>query len=156
MVIGPAHLAIRSMAARWPAPSPNCSGPEPGSYRGSGDACAGTHPATAATQIPCTGSCFVNRKADCATRRRDDCIDGIQPVRRIPDRSHCHSGPHRPIWRDRRLTYAEMDSRISGIAHYLAAQGLGCHTERDALPDISRARITWVYTCATAINIWSR
>lgn len=37
------------------------------------------------------------------------------------------------IWRDRRLSYAEMDSRITGIAHYLAAQGLGCHTERDAL-----------------------
>lgn len=37
------------------------------------------------------------------------------------------------IWRDRRLTYAEMDSRVSGVAHYLAAQGLGCHTERDEL-----------------------
>ena len=43
--------------------------------------------------------------------------------------------PHQTvlIWRDRRLTYAEMDSRISGIAHYLASQGLGCHTERGDL-----------------------
>lgn len=37
------------------------------------------------------------------------------------------------IWRDRRLTYAEMDARIDGVAHYLMAQGLGCHTERDQL-----------------------
>lgn len=37
------------------------------------------------------------------------------------------------IWRDRRLTYAEMDARIDGVAHYLAGQGLGCHTERNAL-----------------------
>lgn len=37
------------------------------------------------------------------------------------------------IWRDRRLTYAAMDARIDGVAHYLAAQGLGCHTERDQL-----------------------
>ena len=37
------------------------------------------------------------------------------------------------IWRDRRLTYAQMDSRIDGIAHYLVTQGLGCHTERDQL-----------------------
>ena len=37
------------------------------------------------------------------------------------------------IWRDRRLTYGQMDARIDGIAHYLVAQGLGCHTEREAL-----------------------
>ena len=37
------------------------------------------------------------------------------------------------IWRDQRLTYAHMDARIDGIAHYLVARGLGCHTERDAL-----------------------
>ncbi len=37
------------------------------------------------------------------------------------------------IWRDRRLTYAQMDARIDGIAHYLVEQGLGCHTERDQL-----------------------
>ena len=36
-------------------------------------------------------------------------------------------------WRDQRLTYGQMDSRIDGIAHYLTAQGLGCHTERDQL-----------------------
>ncbi len=37
------------------------------------------------------------------------------------------------IWRDRRLSYAVMDARIDGVAHYLVAQGLGCHTERDEL-----------------------
>ncbi len=37
------------------------------------------------------------------------------------------------IWRDRRLTYAQMNRRIDGIAHYLTGQGLGCHTERDQL-----------------------
>lgn len=37
------------------------------------------------------------------------------------------------IWRERRLTYAEMDARIDGVAHYLTGRGLGCHTERDHL-----------------------
>ena len=37
------------------------------------------------------------------------------------------------IWRDLRLTYGQMDARIDGIAHYLASQGLGCHTERSEL-----------------------
>ncbi|MBB3600942.1 fatty-acyl-CoA synthase [Mycolicibacterium sp. BK556] len=37
------------------------------------------------------------------------------------------------IWRDHRWTYAQMDARIDGVAHYLVAQGLGCHTERDQL-----------------------
>ncbi|HPX37326.1 MAG TPA: acyl-CoA synthetase [Mycobacterium sp.] len=37
------------------------------------------------------------------------------------------------IWRDRRLTYAQMDARIDGVAHYLTSQGLGCHIERDQL-----------------------
>jgi len=37
------------------------------------------------------------------------------------------------IWRDRRLTYAQMDARIDGVAHYLVSRGLGCHTERDQL-----------------------
>ena len=44
----------------------------------------------------------------------------------IPDREGL-------IWRDRRLTYAQMDARIDGIAHYLVEQGLGCHAERDSL-----------------------
>jgi non-ribosomal peptide synthetase component E (peptide arylation enzyme) len=35
------------------------------------------------------------------------------------------------IWRGREWTYAEMDARIDGNAHYLASLGLGCHTERD-------------------------
>jgi fatty-acyl-CoA synthase len=37
------------------------------------------------------------------------------------------------IWRDRRLSYAQLDARIDGIAHYLTQQGLGCHVERDQL-----------------------
>ena len=37
------------------------------------------------------------------------------------------------IWRDLRLTYAQMDARIDGIAHYLVSRGLGCHIERDRL-----------------------
>ena len=37
------------------------------------------------------------------------------------------------IWRDRQLTYGQMDARIDGIAHYLVSRGLGCHTERDQL-----------------------
>ncbi|WP_166140602.1 acyl-CoA synthetase [Nocardioides ochotonae] len=37
------------------------------------------------------------------------------------------------VWRDRRVTYRELDARIDGVAHFLVEQGLGCHTERDAL-----------------------
>ena len=37
------------------------------------------------------------------------------------------------VWRDLRLTYGQMDSRIDGIAHYLVSRGLGCHTERSEL-----------------------
>src|ERR1700757_2846562 len=37
------------------------------------------------------------------------------------------------IWRDREFSFAEMDTRIDGFAHYLASNGLGCHTERDQL-----------------------
>lgn len=37
------------------------------------------------------------------------------------------------VWRDRRLTYAEADARMDGVAHYLTSRGLGCHTERDQL-----------------------
>jgi acyl-CoA synthetase (AMP-forming)/AMP-acid ligase II len=37
------------------------------------------------------------------------------------------------VWRDRRLTYAEADRRVDGVAHFLVEQGLGCHTERDGL-----------------------
>lgn len=37
------------------------------------------------------------------------------------------------VWRDRRLTYADLDARASGIAHLLVERGLGCHTERDRL-----------------------
>lgn len=37
------------------------------------------------------------------------------------------------VWRDRRLTYAAMDTRIDGVARHLVAAGLACHTERGAL-----------------------
>ncbi|WP_244929200.1 acyl-CoA synthetase [Nocardioides sp. W7] len=37
------------------------------------------------------------------------------------------------VWRDLRMSYAEMDRRIDGLAHFLVEQGLGCHTERDQL-----------------------
>ena len=47
-------------------------------------------------------------------------------ARTIPDQTFL-------VWRDRRLTYADVDARIDGFAHHLASVGLGCHTERDAL-----------------------
>lgn len=37
------------------------------------------------------------------------------------------------VWRDRRPTYAEVDARASGLAHFLVEHGLGCHTERTEL-----------------------
>ncbi len=37
------------------------------------------------------------------------------------------------VWRDRRFNYAEFDARVDGFAHFLAAAGFGCHTERDTL-----------------------
>ncbi|MGB0102307.1 MAG: acyl-CoA synthetase [Nocardioides sp.] len=37
------------------------------------------------------------------------------------------------VWRDRRLTYAEMDRRVDGLARYLVARGLGSHTPRAEL-----------------------
>ena len=37
------------------------------------------------------------------------------------------------VWRDRRFTYAGINARMDGVAHFLAGQGLGCHTERDRL-----------------------
>jgi 3-oxocholest-4-en-26-oate---CoA ligase len=37
------------------------------------------------------------------------------------------------IWREREWTFAAMDARVDGVAHYLASRGLGCHTERNAL-----------------------
>jgi acyl-CoA synthetase (AMP-forming)/AMP-acid ligase II len=39
------------------------------------------------------------------------------------------------VWRDRRLSYANLDARIDAVARYLASRGLGCHTEREALPN---------------------
>ena len=37
------------------------------------------------------------------------------------------------VWRDRRVTYAEMDARIDGIAHFFVDRGLGVRTERSEL-----------------------
>lgn len=37
------------------------------------------------------------------------------------------------VWKDRRLTYAQVDARADGLAHFLVERGLGCHTERDGL-----------------------
>ena len=37
------------------------------------------------------------------------------------------------VWRGRRLSYAEVDRRVDGFAHFLTSVGLGCHTERDGL-----------------------
>ena len=37
------------------------------------------------------------------------------------------------VWRERRLTYADLNARADGLAHLLVEHGLGCHTERDAL-----------------------
>ena len=34
------------------------------------------------------------------------------------------------VWRDKRLSYAEVEARVDGVAHFLTEQGLGCHTER--------------------------
>jgi fatty-acyl-CoA synthase len=37
------------------------------------------------------------------------------------------------VWRDRRLTYAEVGARTNRLANHLIAAGLGAHTERDRL-----------------------
>ncbi|MGH3634416.1 MAG: AMP-binding protein, partial [Mycobacterium sp.] len=37
------------------------------------------------------------------------------------------------VWRNRRLTYADVNARVDGFARYLVSAGLGCHTERDQL-----------------------
>jgi fatty-acyl-CoA synthase len=37
------------------------------------------------------------------------------------------------IWRDRRVTYGQMNRRIDGLAHYLVDRKLGCRTEREHL-----------------------
>ncbi|WP_242638546.1 acyl-CoA synthetase [Mycolicibacterium sp. S2-37] len=47
-------------------------------------------------------------------------------ARAVPDQTFL-------VWRDRRLSYADMDARIDGVAHHLVALGLGCHTERSEL-----------------------
>jgi 3-oxocholest-4-en-26-oate---CoA ligase len=44
----------------------------------------------------------------------------------IPDHTYL-------VWRDRRLSYGDVDARVDGFARYLASVGLGCHTERESL-----------------------
>src|ERR1700712_2143637 len=44
----------------------------------------------------------------------------------IPDHTYL-------VWRDLRLSYADVDARVDGFANYLASVGLGCHTERASL-----------------------
>lgn len=34
------------------------------------------------------------------------------------------------VWRGRRLSYADMNARIDGVAHFLVTHGFGCHTGR--------------------------
>lgn len=47
-------------------------------------------------------------------------------ARAVPDREVL-------VWRDRRLTYRELNERACNLARHLAARGLGCHTPRAAL-----------------------
>jgi fatty-acyl-CoA synthase len=47
-------------------------------------------------------------------------------AREIPERTAL-------IWRERALTYAELNARSRRLAHAFRAWGLGCHTERPAL-----------------------
>ncbi|MGA5465533.1 acyl-CoA synthetase [Mycobacterium sp. NPDC050041] len=47
-------------------------------------------------------------------------------ARAIPDQTFL-------VWRDRRLSYGEVESRATGVANHLAGRGLGCHVER---PDL--------------------
>lgn len=37
------------------------------------------------------------------------------------------------VWRDRRMTYSEVDARATGLARLLVERGLGCHADRDGL-----------------------
>jgi fatty-acyl-CoA synthase len=37
------------------------------------------------------------------------------------------------VWGSRRIRYREMNDRVDGVARYLTAQGLGCHTPRSEL-----------------------
>ncbi|MCZ8380936.1 acyl-CoA synthetase [Mycobacterium sp. CPCC 205372] len=37
------------------------------------------------------------------------------------------------VWRDRRLSYGQVEARATGVANHLAGRGLGCHVER---PDL--------------------
>ena len=53
-----------------------------------------------------------------------DLFDAVSAA--VPDRECL-------VWRDRRLTYAQVAERTNRLANHLVAAGLGAHTERDAL-----------------------
>ena len=53
-----------------------------------------------------------------------DLYDAVSAA--IPDRECI-------VWRDRRLTYAQVSERTNRLANHLIAAGLGVHTERDDL-----------------------
>jgi 3-oxocholest-4-en-26-oate---CoA ligase len=74
------------------------------------------------------------------------------------------------VWRDRRLTYAAMNERIDGLAHWFAGRGLGRHTPRAELAgyesgqdhvglylrngnEYPEAMLGAYRACATAFNI---
>ena len=49
------------------------------------------------------------------------------------------------VWRDRRITYAEMDARIDGIARFFVDRGLGVRAERSELANHESAKTTKLY-----------
>jgi 3-oxocholest-4-en-26-oate---CoA ligase len=38
------------------------------------------------------------------------------------------------VWGEKRFSYADLNARTDGVAHYLTRQGFGCHTPREQLP----------------------
>ena len=57
------------------------------------------------------------------------------------------------VWRDRRLTYADVDARADGLAHYLVEHGPRLpHRARPSSPATSPVRTTSASTCATATS----
>jgi 3-oxocholest-4-en-26-oate---CoA ligase len=77
------------------------------------------------TEITHRPECTEERVVEAATNfNLSTLFDAI--ARAIPDQTFL-------IWRDKRLTYRDVNSRVDGIAHYLHSQGLGCRIERAQL-----------------------